>query len=158
MKSKYHDFLKSQLKYICFSNLKLHNFEKFEKHLLEAESIALKSLTERKDLVIQKADKAITVVITESTKYLEGIKSLLLDSSKFMQLPIDEDKWINHIINLESKLKDRLKLLKNEQKMSEEYLIVFAQLELRPAFCVVVLKYIKQSLTTLQNFDLFYQQ
>ena len=52
------------------------------------------------------------MVIIEFTKYLEVIKSLLLDSSKFMQLSIDEDKWINYyiiIINLESKLKDRFK-------------------------------------------------
>ena len=33
-----------------------------------------------------------------------------------MQLPIDEDKWINYIINVENKLKDRFKLLKNEEK------------------------------------------
>ena len=33
-----------------------------------------------------------------------------------MQLPIDEGKWINYIINVENKLKDRFKLLKNEEK------------------------------------------
>ena len=60
------------------------------------------------------------MVITDRTKYLEGIKSLLSDSSKFMQLPIDQDKWINYIINLESKLKDRFKVLKNEEKISEK--------------------------------------
>ena len=32
-----------------------------------------------------------------------------------MQLPIDEGKWINYI-NVENKLKDRFKLLKNEEK------------------------------------------
>ena len=60
------------------------------------------------------------MVITDRTKYLEGIKSLLSDSSKFMQLPIDEGKWINYIINFESKLKDRFKVLKNEEKNSEK--------------------------------------
>ena len=79
-------------------------------------SIALKILIERKDLVIQKADKGNTVVITDRTKYLKGIKSLLSDSSKFMQRPNDEGKWINYIINLESKLKDCFKVLKNEEK------------------------------------------
>ena len=43
-----------------------------------------KNLIERKDLVIQKASKGNTGVITDRTKYLEGIKSLRLDSSKFM--------------------------------------------------------------------------
>ena len=41
--------------------------------LSEVESIALKILIERKDLVIQKADKDNTVVITERTKCLEGL-------------------------------------------------------------------------------------
>ena len=60
------------------------------------------------------------MVITDRTKYLEGIKSLLSDSSKFIQLPIDQSKWINYIINLENKLKDRFKVLKNEEKVSEK--------------------------------------
>ena len=80
-------------------------------------SIALKNLIECKNVVIQKADKGNTVVITDHTKYLEGIKSLLSDSSKFMQLPIEEAKWINHTANLESKPKDRFKVLKDEEKI-----------------------------------------
>ena len=32
-----------------------------------------------------------------------------------MQLPVDENKWINYIINLESTLKDPFKVLKNEK-------------------------------------------
>ena len=62
------------------------------------ESIALKKLIKRKDLVIQKAGKGNTVVITDRNKYLKGIKSLFLDSSKFMRLPIDEGKWINYML------------------------------------------------------------
>ena len=34
--------------------------------------MALKSLTEHEDLVIQKEDKGNTVVITDRTKYFEG--------------------------------------------------------------------------------------
>ena len=37
-----------------------------------------------------------------------------------MQLPIDKGKWINYIINLKSKLKDRFKVLKNEENFSEK--------------------------------------
>ena len=83
-----------------------------KKKLSEGESILLKNLVECKDLVILKADKGNTVVITDRTKYLEGIKSLLWDSSKFMQLPVDEGKSISYIINLDSKLKDCFKVLK----------------------------------------------
>ena len=100
--------------------MKSYSFDKVEKNLSEVESIALKHLMECKDLVIQKTDKGSTVVITDHTKYLEGIKSLLLDSSKFAQLPIDESIWINYIINMQNKLKDRFKILKNEEKISEK--------------------------------------
>ena len=98
------------------------------------------------------------MVIIDHTKYLEEIKSLFSDSSRFNQLPIDESKWINYIINLENKLKDRLKYLRMEKKFQKKNLIVLVQLELHPAFYKVILKYIKQSLTTLLNLDLFYQQ
>ena len=37
-----------------------------------------------------------------------------------MQLPIDEGKWVNHIVNLESKLKDHFKVFKNEEKIAEK--------------------------------------
>ena len=60
------------------------------------------------------------MVITDHIKYLEGIKFLLSDSSKFIQLPIDEDKWINNIINLVNKVKDWFKVLRNEEKFSEK--------------------------------------
>ena len=83
---------KNKLRDNCFSSLKLYSFDKVEKNLSEAESIVLKSLIERKDLVLQKADKGNTIAITDRTKYLQGIQSLLLDSSKFMQLPIDEGR------------------------------------------------------------------
>ena len=36
-----------------------------------------------------------------------------------MQLPIDEDKWINYIVNLEINPKDRFKVLKDEEKTSK---------------------------------------
>ena len=56
------------------------------------------------------------MVITDRIKYLGGIKILLSDSSKIIQLPIDEDKWINNIINLVNKVKGRFKVLRNEEK------------------------------------------
>ena len=84
------------------------------------ESISLKTVIESMDLVINKADKGNTGAIPESTKYLQGIKSVLSDSSKFMKLSIDENKWINYIINLENKLNNCFKVLKNVGKSSEK--------------------------------------
>ena len=97
------------------------------------------------------------MVITDRTEYLEGIKSLLSDSSKFIQLPIDESKWINYIINLENKLKDRFKVLKNEEKILEKEFDSISPFGTTPDILYGNPK-IKQSLTILRNFDLFYQQ
>ena len=85
--------------------------DKIDKNLPEVESIVLKFL------VIKKVNKGSIVVIIERNKYLEGIKSVLLDSGKLMQFPIDEDKRINYIIALESDLKLFLKELKTEDKI-----------------------------------------
>ena len=60
------------------------------------------------------------MVITNHIRYLGGIKILLSASSKFIQPPIDEDKWINNIINLVNKVKDWFKVLRNEEKFSEK--------------------------------------
>ena len=43
-----------------------------------------------------------------------------------MQLPIDNDNWINYIFNVESELKHRSKILKNEVKIQKKNLIVVA--------------------------------
>ena len=96
------------------------------KKLSAEKPIALKSLTELKDLVIQKAGKGSTVFVTECKKWLEGIKYLLLDSSKFMQLFTKEDKWINYINNLQSKIKNLFKVIQmmNMKIMDEDKLMV----------------------------------
>ena len=75
-----------------------------------------------------------------------------------MQLPTDgKIKWINYIINLESKLKDRFKVLKSEEKISEKEFDSICPVGTTAGF-YTDLRYIKKSLTTLQYFDLFYQQ
>ena len=126
------NFVKNKLKDICFSTLKSYSFDKVEKDLSEAESIALKNLIECKDLLIKKADKGNTAVITDCTKYIEGIKSLLLDSSKLLELANGEDKWINYIVNLESSLKDPFKVIKNDEKISEKEIDSISPVETMP--------------------------
>lgn len=79
------NFLKYKLKSVCFYILKSYAFDKVDKNLSEVDSIASKNLIEHKDLVIQQADKANTVVITEYMKNL---------SFQIVKFPIDEDKWI----------------------------------------------------------------
>ena len=78
------------------------------------------AVSERKDLYIQKADKGNTEVITNRESYLKGMKSLLSDNSKFIQLNIDKSKWLNCIVNLEKKLKEHFKTVENNNKISED--------------------------------------
>ena len=75
-----------------------------------------------------------------------------------MQLLIDEDKWINYVVHIESKRKDCFKVLNNEEKFQKKNLIVFVQLQLRQVFYTAILRCIKRSLTTLQTLHLFCQQ
>ena len=51
---------------------------------------------------------------------MEGIKSLLSDNTKFIPLNIDQNKWLNYIVNLEKKLKEHFKTLEKDNKISED--------------------------------------
>ena len=70
-------------------------------------------------MVIQNADKGNTAVITNRENYLEDMKSLLSDNSKFIPLNIEKRKWLNYIVNLKKKLKKDFKTLENNIKISE---------------------------------------
>ena len=106
----------------------------------------------------QKTEKDNTVAIIDCTKYLEGIISLLLDSSKFIQLSIDESKWINYIINLKSKLKDCFKVLKNKEKISEKQFDSISLVGTTPIILYGNPKVHKTVVNNTPKFDLFYQQ
>ena len=68
--SEKRDFLKNKLKDICFSTLSYYNFDKVNTNLTKSEYKSLKELIQRRDLVIQKADKCNTVVITNRESFL----------------------------------------------------------------------------------------
>ena len=51
---------------------------------------------------------------------MKGIKSLLSDNTKFIPLNIDQNKWLNYIVNLEKKLKEHFKTLEKDSKISED--------------------------------------
>ena len=118
--SEKRDFLKNKLKDICFSTLKSYNLDKVNTNLTEPECKSLKELIQLKVLVIQKADKGNTVVITNRENYLKSMKSLLFDNSKFIPLNIDKSKWLNYIFNLENKSKEHFKTLENNNRISED--------------------------------------
>ena len=66
MKSENCHFPKSKLKDICFSTFKFYSLDEVEKNLPKAESIALKILVKRQDIVIKKAYKGNIVAITNA--------------------------------------------------------------------------------------------
>ena len=71
-----------------------------------------------KDIIIQKADKGNTVVITDKVKYIKGVKRAISD----FQLNITPDKYLNYIINVEKIFKQLFKdLLDNGKVSKDEY-------------------------------------
>ena len=64
---------KTKLKDIALSSSKLFsdNYQ-FENNLSAEKINSLKALLRNKDIIIQKADKGNTVVITDKDKYIEG--------------------------------------------------------------------------------------
>ena len=53
---------------------------------------------------MQKADKDNTVVITEKNAYINKMKEIVSDTTKFEQIYIDEDKQLNFLLKVRKKL------------------------------------------------------
>ena len=80
----------------------------------------------QKHLVIQKADKGSTVVITEKNAYINKMKEIVSHTTKFEQINIKEDKKLNFLLKNEKKVIDLIKRLENEGKISEkEYKLIY---------------------------------
>ena len=115
------DRFKTKLKDIALSSFKLFSDNcEFENNLSTEEINLLKALMRNKDIMIQKADKGSTVVITDKGKYIEGVKCAILDSNKFVQLNITPDKYFNYILNVDKKLKQFFKDLMDNEKISKD--------------------------------------
>ena len=52
-------------------------------------------------MIIQKADKGNTVIITDKEEYIEGVKNSISDSNKIVQMNIRPKKCLNYIINVD---------------------------------------------------------
>ena len=88
-------------------------------NLSEEELKALHNLRKQKHLVIQKADKGNTVVITEKNAYIKKMKEIISDTTKFEQINMEQDKELNFLSKSEKKVIDLIKSLENEGKTSE---------------------------------------
>ena len=83
---------------------------------------SLKALIRNKHIIIQKADEGNTVVITDKEKYTEGVKCVISDLNKFIQLNITPHKYLNYNRNVEKEFKQLFKdLLDNDKVSKDEY-------------------------------------
>ena len=87
---------------------------------------ALHNLCKKKHLAVQKAGKSSTVVITGKNAYINKMKEIVSDNTKFEQINIEEDKQLNFLLKSEKKVIDLIKRLENEGKISEkEYQLIY---------------------------------
>ena len=80
----------------------------------------MSALIKNKDLVIQKADKGNTVIILNKNDYDLKMKKILSDTSKFHKLSFDQNKVLNHIVNMENRIISVLKKLKDKNQISDK--------------------------------------
>ena len=82
------------------------------------EAKALKNLTKQKDVMIQKSWKGNTIIILDKEFYIEKMKELLSDASKFEHLEIPPDKHLNFVINSQDKIQNILKSLHDKESLT----------------------------------------
>ena len=85
MTSEDRERFNAKIKDIALSFYKrLNDNCKYENNLSFDKLSSLKTLMRNKNIVIQKADKGNTVVIMGKEKYIQGVKNVISDSSKFI--------------------------------------------------------------------------
>ena len=118
--------VKSKILGTAFSSFDSFNNNKMRSNLSKEELKALHNLRKQKHLVIQKADKGNTVVITDKIAYINKMKEIISDNTKFEQINIEEDKQLNFLLKSEKKVIDLIKRLETEGKISEkEYELIY---------------------------------
>ena len=96
------------MKKICFSSFENFKF-KDELNITPDELKALKDLSSRKDIIIQKADKGNSVVILNKTDYIKRMTEMLSDIDKFKKLILKPGKELNLLLKHKDKLVSFLK-------------------------------------------------
>ena len=83
---------------------------------------------------------------------MKGIKSLLSDNTKFTPLNIDQNKWLNYIVNLEKKLKKHFKTLEKDNKISEDKFKSICPIGTRPGILYGLPKVHKTVINNIPQF------
>ena len=98
----------------------LNNYNpKLEQVLPPEEVEALKSLLSDKSIVIQKSDKGNSVVILDRPTYVEKVKEIIADTSKFRKLKIKPGNDYNYIINQQLRITNALYKLNQKGALSD---------------------------------------
>lgn len=112
--------VKTRLKDIALSSFYNYNGNPTPQNLTRAETLALKSLRENKEIVIQKSDKGNSVVILNRVDYNQKMVEILSDSTKFRKLDLKQGKLYNYIINVEKKISKAVNRLFRSDKISSD--------------------------------------
>ena len=86
--------------------------------------MTLINLSSNKNIIIQKADKRNTVVITDRANYVKEMEKILSDTNKFLKVSFNPkhkvNKEIQHLLDIESSIKNCLDGLLNSHYLSKE--------------------------------------
>ena len=77
------------------------------------------NLTKNYNLIIQKSDKGNFIAIINKDDYLQKMRNILSDSSKFSEICIAKEQNLNFLINIEKQITDLLKQLNDSQEISD---------------------------------------
>ena len=105
-----------------------------------------------KNIVIQKADKGNTAVIIDKEKYIQGVKNVISDSSKFIPLNILPENHINYIVNIEKKFWKLFNNFYESNKISKDELLKICLVGSRPGILYDNLKVHKPVFDNMPNF------
>ena len=84
-------------------------------NLTNEEFASLKSLLKNDSLIIQKSYKGNSIAIIGKDDYLQKMRNILSDSSKFSEVFVTNEKHLNFLVNIEKQITDPLKQLNDSQ-------------------------------------------
>ena len=135
------------MKEICLSSFENLKF-KDELDITPDELKALKDLSSRKDIIIQKADKGNSVVIFNKSDYIK-MTEMLSETGKFKKRIVKPGKELNLLLKHEDKLVSFLKCIKNI--LEKIYIKASIHRVHNQVSCMGHLKYINQLLMVFLN-------
>ena len=115
------DVVKTQLKEAALSSFNEHNKSPNRySNLSKEEFECLKTLSNNKNIIIQKSDKGNAVVILNRSDYVDRMNEMLSDSSKFQKTNLNDKNILRHLTNVRKSFKGVLDKLLNDGKISKQ--------------------------------------